>query len=268
MALDTLASSSFIGSQDKHDLGVLLQRGIVVLSSLYAVVAVIWAASEHIFRVPGQEDYVAVEGAKFPRLLVPGAVGYVWWAFEIVALAAGRLGTIPLGAQSVIMTADQIVYTIPFGLGVATSARIGNLLRAQKTGGSARAAHRAAVLCVILGAVILTVLMSNKSVFGRIFNDDELLMQIICGGVLRGQGRQWVGALVNLISYYGGAGIYLALNGLGLKGLWTGLCVALHAVGFFEWVLVGLSNWNGAARKVLDRLDSRSSRGHGAPGPG
>jgi MATE family multidrug resistance protein len=39
------------------------------------------------------------------------------WAFEIVAIAAGRLGSLPLAAQSVIMTTDQILNTIPFGIG-------------------------------------------------------------------------------------------------------------------------------------------------------
>ncbi|RYP33581.1 hypothetical protein DL767_004696 [Monosporascus sp. MG133] len=186
------------------------------------------------------------------------------------------------------MTTDQIIYTIPFGPGVATSAGIGNILGAQKPPGAASAAH-CRRLSVILGAVILTVLMSTKRVFGRIFSDDDescivseimslvALYQIAdelngsCGGVLRGQRRQWVGALVNLISYYGSvlsAGIYLAFNGWGLEGLRTGLCVALYLVDFFEWVLVGLSNWKGEARKALGRLDSGSSRRHGAPSPG
>lgn len=202
------------------------------------------------------------------------------WAFEIVALAAGRLGTLSLAAQSVIMTADQIIYTVPFGLGVTTSARIGNLLGAQRSRDAARAAHCAAVLSIILGAAILTVLMATKDVFGRIFNDDAQVVRMVsdimpfvalyqiadglngsCGGVLRGQGRQWLGALVNLVSYYGGAlpaGIYLAFHhGWGLKGLWVGLCVALYLVGILEWALVGLSNWNKEAHKALERLDSR-----------
>ena len=91
----------------------------------------------------------------------------------MVALAADRLGTIPLAALSAIMTANQITYLIQFGPGVATPARIGNLPRVQKTRRAARAAHCIVVLSVILGAVILTVPMSTKRVFGRIFNDDE-----------------------------------------------------------------------------------------------
>lgn len=45
----------------------------------------------------------------FLRLALPGIlmVATEWWAFEIVALAAGRLGRLPLAAQAVVMTADQ-----------------------------------------------------------------------------------------------------------------------------------------------------------------
>lgn len=45
----------------------------------------------------------------FTRLALPGIlmVATEWWAFEIVALAAGRLGRLPLAAQGVVMTADQ-----------------------------------------------------------------------------------------------------------------------------------------------------------------
>lgn len=219
----------------------------------------------------------------FSKLALLGVVhvGTEWWAFEIVALAAGRLGTIPLAAQSVIMTADQIINTIPFGLGVAASARLGNLLGAQRPRDAAIAAHSAAILSVILGSVVLTVLMATKDVFGKIFNDDERVVQLVgevmpyvalfqiadglngsCGGALRGMGRQWVGAVVNLVSYYGGAlpaGIYLAFHGWGLAGLWIGQCVALYLVGALEWVIVGFSKWEKECQRAIDRLDDSGS---------
>lgn len=196
---------------------------------------------------------------------------------EIVALAAGRLGTIPLAAQSVIMTADQIINTVPFGLGVAASARLGNLLGAQRPRDARRAAHAAAVLSAAMGAAILALLMATRTVFGRLFNDDARVVALVadvmpfvalfqiadglngsCGGVLRGMGRQWVGALVNLVSYYGGAlpaGIYLAFHGWGLAGLWVGQCVALYLVGALEWVIVGMSRWERECERALERLE-------------
>lgn len=216
----------------------------------------------------------------FSRLAILGVVhvGTEWWAFEIVALAAGRLGTIPLAAQSVIMTTDQVMNTIPFGIGVAASARVGNLLGARNAKGAARAANVAAWLSMIMGTIVLVVLMAVKDNFARIFNDDErvvlltaevmpyvALFQIAdglngsCGGALRGMGRQHVGAAVNIVSYYCGAlpvGIWLAFHGWGLEGLWIGQCVALYLVGAFEWVIVAWSNWEKQVIKAFERMDN------------
>ena len=220
----------------------------------------------------------------FSRLAILGIfhVGTEWWAFEIVALAAGRLGTISLAAQSVIMTSDQIMNTIPFGVGVAASARVGNRLGAQDARGAARAAHAAAWLSMFLGGIILAVLMGTKDHFAKIFNNDvdvvRLTAEVIpfvalfqiadglngsCGGSLRGMARQHIGAIVNIVSYYCGAlplGIYLAFHGWGLKGLWIGQCIALYLVGFGEWAIVAWSDWNHEVKKAYSRLDESDRR--------
>lgn len=397
-AVDTLASSSFTGGSNAHDLGVLLQRGFFVLGLFYVPVAVLWACSESVFLFLGQDPGLARDSARFLTCLIPGGLGYIyfelmkkylqaqgmfipsvfflvlfnhglgimrpgtyvllitspinaalnylfcypfqmglqgaplatsvsywlsflllvlyarfiagsrcwggwshealknlgtftrlailgtvhvgseWWAFEIVALAAGRLGTDPLAAQSVIMTADQILNTIPFGVGVATSARVGNLLGLRNAPGAARAANTAAWLSMFLGGVVLAVLMATRNHFAKLFNDDDdrvvrltaevlplvALFQIAdglngsCGGSLRGMGRQHVGALVNLVSYYCGAlplGVWLAFHGWGLQGLWMGQCIALYLVGMLEWAVVALSNWDVEVDKAFKRMD-------------
>jgi multidrug resistance protein, MATE family len=215
----------------------------------------------------------------FARLAFMGIihVGTEWWAFEIVALAAGRLGTISLAAQSVIMTADQVLNTIPFGVGVAASTRVGNLLGARDARRASRAANTAASLSIMLGGVVLIGLMGSRHSFGRIFNDDDRVVRLTaevlpyvalfqiadglngsCGGSLRGMGRQHVGAAVNLVSYYCGAlplGVWLAFHGWGLKGLWVGQCIALYVVGCLEWGIVYLSNWDKEVEKAFKRMD-------------
>ncbi|APA11523.1 hypothetical protein sscle_08g062930 [Sclerotinia sclerotiorum 1980 UF-70] len=379
-ALDTLASSSFTGSKNPHDLGILLQRGFLILTAFYIPVAILWACSAPVFRFLGQEEYICLDSARFLTTLIPGGLGYIyfeamkkylqaqeimrpgtyvllitspisaglnylfihtldlgligaplatglsywlsflllvlyshfitghecwggfttkslhnlgtfsrlallgiihvgteWWAFEIVALAAGRLGTIPLAAQSVIMTTDQVMNTIPFGIGVAASSRVGNLLGARNAKGAARAANVAAWLSMVMGLVVLIILMSVKKFYARIFNDDIRVIKLTadvmpyvalfqiadglngsCGGSLRGMGRQHVGAAVNFVSYYCGAlplGIWLAFHGWGLGGLWVGQCIALYIVGALEWVIVGWSDWEGEVKRAFGRMD-------------
>jgi multidrug resistance protein, MATE family len=188
------------------------------------------------------------------------------------------------------MTADQIINTIPFGLGVAASARIGNLLGARDGRGAERSAHAAAVLSVAAGSAVLAVLMATRHVFARVFSDDARVVGLVaevmpyvalfqvadglngsCGGALRGMGRQWVGAAVNLVSYYAGAlpgGIWLAFHGWGLAGLWIGQCVALYLVGILEWVIVGRSKWEYEVERALRRLDESGAAAVPAAGPG
>ncbi|KAL8691796.1 MAG: hypothetical protein Q9224_004094 [Gallowayella concinna] len=391
-ALDTLGSSSFTGSKDRRDLGVLLQRAFIVLGLFYIPVVILWTVSEPLFKALGQGEQLSRDSHRFLCYLIPGGLGYIyfeamkkylqaqeimragtyvllvtsplnaglnylfvytfkigllgapiatgisywlsfillgayayfvnghecwggwsrkclqnmgmfsrlaalgvlhvgteWWAFEIVALAAGRLGTIPLAAQSVIMTSDQVMTTIPFGVGIATSARVGNLLGAKNAKGAARAANTGAWLSIILGALILIILMASKEHFAKIFNNDsdvvKLTAEVIpyvalfqiadglngsCGGSLRGMGRQHIGAAVNIISYYGGAlplGIYLAFHGWGLKGLWVGQCIALYLVGALEWIIVAFSNWEHQVQKAYDRLDHDERAENGVTEP-
>lgn len=379
-AIDTIASASFTGSKNKHDLGIILQRAFFVLTIFYIPIVVLWIFSGPVFNALGQEEYICRDGSKFLLVLIPGGLAYIyfecmkkylqaqglmragtyallitspinaglnflfiytldmgllgaplatsisywlsfllllaytrfvagwecwggfdrkcfhnsmtftriaalgvvhvgteWWAFEIVAIVAGHLGTVSLASQSVIMTADQLMYTIPFGVGVATSARVGNLLGAKDAKGASRAANSAAWLSMLLGALVLTILMSTKDHFARLFNDDEQVVRLTaevlpyvalfqiadglngsCGGSLRGMGRQHVGAAVNIISYYCGAlplGIWLAYHGWGLVGLWLGQCIALYLVGFVEWAIVAFSNWDRQVENAFSRMD-------------
>lgn len=78
-ALDTLASSSYTGSKNPHDLGILLQRGFIVLTAFYIPVAILWACSAPVFRLLGQEEYICVDSAKFLTALIPGGLGYIYF---------------------------------------------------------------------------------------------------------------------------------------------------------------------------------------------
>ncbi|KAJ3025446.1 UNVERIFIED_CONTAM: hypothetical protein HDU68_007130 [Siphonaria sp. JEL0065] len=51
-----------------------------------------------------------------------------WWAYEVVALFAGILGPSYLVAQTILLSAASWAYTIPLGVSIASSTRIGNAL--------------------------------------------------------------------------------------------------------------------------------------------
>ena len=81
-AVDTLASSSFTGGSNAHDLGVLLQRGFFVLGLFYVPVAVLWACSESVFLFLGQDPGLARDSARFLTCLILGGLGYIY--FELM----------------------------------------------------------------------------------------------------------------------------------------------------------------------------------------
>ena len=81
-ALDTLCSSSYTGSKNPHELGIILQRAFLILGLFYVPVAVLWFFSEPVFRLLGQEPGLSRDSAKFLRCLIPGGLGYIY--FEVM----------------------------------------------------------------------------------------------------------------------------------------------------------------------------------------
>lgn len=54
--------------------------------------------------------------------------------------------------------------TIPFGIGVAASARVGNLIGSRSAVGAKYAAHASALMSVIVGLVVMVVMIATKDV--------------------------------------------------------------------------------------------------------
>ena len=120
-AIDTLASASFTGSKDKHDLGIILQRAFVVLTILYVPVAILWMFSEPIFRALGQEEYIARDGSKFLMVLLPGALGYIYFECMKKFLQAQEImrpGSYVLLITSPINAALNYLFIYTFDIGL------------------------------------------------------------------------------------------------------------------------------------------------------
>lgn len=91
-ALDTLASSTYTGSSNKHDLGVLLQRSFIILGLFYVPVVILWLFSEPVFKLLGQDPDLSRDSAKFLTCLIPGGLGYIYFeAMKKYFQAQGKL---------------------------------------------------------------------------------------------------------------------------------------------------------------------------------
>ncbi|KAG0046851.1 hypothetical protein BGZ83_007980 [Gryganskiella cystojenkinii] len=221
----------------------------------------------------------------FLKLAIPGVamVCSEWWAFEVVSLAASYLGTVALAAQSIVVQTSGLLYTIPFGVSIAASNRVGNLI-GKGDHRSAKVASRVSIaLAIIFGMFNSTMLILFKGRWGRLFSEDQDVVSTVAmvlplvavfqisdgiagvgGGVLRGVGLQHLGAYLNLIAYYLVAfpvGYVLAFKmDFGLKGLWSALCVALWMVGIGELWVIFRTNWPAEVQKCRARNDVLAKR--------
>ncbi|RKP06353.1 mate-domain-containing protein [Thamnocephalis sphaerospora] len=201
------------------------------------------------------------------------------WAFQVIALVAGYLGTVPLAAQSIILTIMSFMFTVPLGVSIAACNRIGNQLGLQHANGAWLAAKSALVLAAVFASVNTATLLLFKDRWGYLFNRDPEVIALtsallpivaifqasdvasgVCGGILRGAGQQRIGAYLSMFSYYVVSlplGIYLAFSrGFGLAGLWWGVCLALFIVTSGEvWIILRI-DWYAEVEKCARRIGS------------
>ncbi|KAF7244307.1 Multidrug and toxin extrusion protein 2, partial [Varanus komodoensis] len=229
------------------------------------------------------------EWGSFIRLALPSMlmICIEWWTFEIGGFMAGMVSVVELGAQSIIYELATIAYLLPQGMSVACSVRIGNALGA----GDAEQARKSCVtglLCTGAFAVVFAGLLgAMRNVVAYIFTSDREIVALVakvmlifapfhlfdaiaatCGGVLRGAGKQKIGAIANAVGYYViGLPIGISLMfqfKLGVMGLWSGLivCISLQAVSFLVFVL--RADWKKAAEEAQIRAGLTSR----LPAPG
>nr|XP_020664759.1 multidrug and toxin extrusion protein 1 isoform X1 [Pogona vitticeps] len=201
---------------------------------------------------------------------------YVWWKKIHKETWGGMISVVELGAQSIIYELATVAYLLPQGMSVASSVRVGNALGA----GNADQAKRSCItglLCTGAFAVVFSGLLAAvKDVVAYIFTSDREIVALVskvmmifapfhlfdaiaatCGGILRGAGKQKIGALANAIGYYAiglpiGITLMFGYN-LGVMGLWTGLIVCISLQAFSFLIVVLRTDWKKSAEEAQIR---------------
>lgn len=214
------------------------------------------------------------------QLGIPGILQICseWWAFEIMSLAASYLGTSELAAQSVVTSITNAFFSIAIGQAISASSRLGNLLGAGMPNRAKLSSRCSILLAIILPNISVFILLFFSQTLGSLFTDDEDVLRIlkkvlpvvslyqifdsvgtVCGGVLRGQGRQNVGAIVNLFAFYGLAiplGLYAAFQlEYSVIGLWYGTALALSVTSTSLAIFVFKTDWNVQVAACQARLN-------------
>ena len=173
--------------------------------------------------------------------------------FSLVGLLAGRLGARALAAHQVAISLASFTFCAALGIGQAGSVRVGWAVGARDT----PAARRAGLAAFAGGAAIMSVsallFWLIPGPLARLLSDQQEVIaasvpllavcaffqlsdgvQGVGAGVLRGAGDIRYPFLANLVGHYAiglPVAIWLGLRmGMGVNGLWWGLCAGLTAV--------------------------------------
>ncbi|NXP42196.1 S47A2 protein, partial [Leiothrix lutea] len=195
-----------------------------------------------------------------------------WPCGSVLRWEAGVGSALPAGSavtHLLLSPASQV----PLGISVAASVRVGNALGAGDVE-QAKTSCITALLCTgVLAVVVAALLGSLRDVVGYIFTNDTEIVSLVskvmlifgpfhlldataatCGGVLRGTGRQKLGAIANAVGYYTlgfpiGISLMFAAK-MGVLGLWVGMiiCISVQALSFLAFVI--RMDWRKAAEEV------------------
>lgn len=206
--------------------------------------------------------------SKMISLAINGCLGVIceWLAFEILTLSAARFGTAVLASQSVISTICILSYQLPFATSIATSTRIANYIGSGSKAAALKATKGSILLSLFIGVINCFILTNFKFSIIKLFTNEidvieeaskilpiVALYQIndalasIGSGILRGQGKQRLVALVSIVTYYTVAlpfgfllGFYFNLE---LSGLWYGFVIGVIIISFLQLFYILKTNW-------------------------
>jgi len=198
-----------------------------------------------------------------------------WWCWEIMILLTGRLPDARrmVAVIAVVLNFDYLMFSVMLSLATCASVRVSNELGAghpQTAQGSAYVSVGISILGGLLGALAT---VSARSHWGSLFSNDREIIDgvrkmmtvmalvelvnfpvAVCGGIVRGTARPWLGMSASLGGFYLVAlplAAFLAFSGkLGLVGLLLGFLVGSAVSAILLVVFVMCINWAKEAGKA------------------
>ena len=219
------------------------------------------------------------------QLAIPGMTMRCaeWWTFEINIVVSGLLGVNELAAMTLLFNVMNILYTIPLGFAIAAAAKVGNAVGAEDIKRARRSSFLIIVMTLLSQSLFATLMLVTDEKWPLIFISDPEVTQLVSsvvpliagfclidafqtsiGGILRGAGKQTIGAITYIGSYYVvgmSVGLPLALvGGFGLEGLWIGItCASSTSLIVLGGYFIFMS-WHRVILESAKRLNPELSR--------
>ncbi|KAM3343765.1 protein DETOXIFICATION 56 [Capsicum galapagoense] len=198
-----------------------------------------------------------------------------WWCYEILVLLTGHLPNAKqaIGVIAIVLNFDYLLFSVMLSLSTCASIRVSNELGADSPGPAYRAAYVSLAMSIVSGFLGGSVMAGARGIWGPLFSHDKgiisgvkkimLLMAVlevvnfplaVCGGIVRGTARPWLGTYANICGFYLLAlplGVILAFKiHLGLAGLLTGFVVGVALCLALLLVFIARVDWVQEAKKA------------------
>uniref|UniRef100_A0A671MH86 Solute carrier family 47 member 3 n=1 Tax=Sinocyclocheilus anshuiensis TaxID=1608454 RepID=A0A671MH86_9TELE len=137
-----------------------------------------------------------------------------WWTYEIGGLLSGE---VEFGAQSVVYGLANIAYMFPVGFSVAGNVRVGNAMGAGDVAQAKLSAKLSMILVLATESGVQTLIIldvvpytdTSKTTLQRVIWGENVNYyfflqsnQAAGGSIVKGLGKQKIGAICNLVGYY------------------------------------------------------------------
>uniref|UniRef100_A0A3Q4HNV8 Multidrug and toxin extrusion protein n=1 Tax=Neolamprologus brichardi TaxID=32507 RepID=A0A3Q4HNV8_NEOBR len=233
---DTLISQTY-GSGNLKRVGVILQRGVLILLLACFPCWAVLINTEPLLLAVKQSPEVASLAQMYVKIFMPA---------------------LPVSLMHSVFPHDPS----PLGFSVAASVRVGNALGAGNPK-QAELSCKVSIICACKKRVLFLYFYRDiiqrvadvMLIFGFMHICDAIAG--VAAGVLRGVGKQLIGALCNFVAFYFigfpiGVSLMFAAN-MGIVGLWTGLVICLLLQVIFYVTFLCKLDWKKASEDALVR---------------
>ncbi|MFS8029552.1 putative multi antimicrobial extrusion protein [Helianthus anomalus] len=198
-----------------------------------------------------------------------------WWCYEILVLLTGKLPNAKQAVSiiAIVLNFDYLLFGVMLSLATCASIRVSNELGANQAGHAYRAAYISLAVGSVAGLSGGLVMVLARGTWGHLFSHDKGILRgarnamlwmgllevvnfplAVCGGIVRGTARPWLGMYANIGGFYLLAlplGVVLAFKlHMGLPGLLIGFLAGVLGCLTLLLVFISRINWSEEADKA------------------
>ena len=224
-----------------------------VFIALYTSKAKIYRQFD-IWVAPERPDWLAMRHLISVGLPIGGSFMLQAGLFTAVALIMGSIGTAVVAAHAVTLNYASLIFMIPLGVGMATTAVVGQAIGRGDPQSARRIGYVGITMCLLMMCVSACCTVAFAADIARLYSSDEAVItlatsllviaaimqlgdgsQVTAAGALRGLKDTRIPLCINAFVYWCvGFSIAYVLgvrSGYGAHGVWIGLCCCLWVAG-------------------------------------